>query len=69
MKSSKVSKNEKEPLNQNKSNNILDYINSKYIIRFVLGYLKAKKSLELLKYNKQLQQKINLNIKNHLLKS
>ena len=41
---------------------MLDNIKSKYILKLFLSYVKEKKKLNLVKYNKNMQTKININL-------
>ena len=59
MNSYKLSKDKKLELNQLKSN-ILENIKSKYILEHMLNYLKRNKSLIIIKYNKKLQNSLNI---------
>ena len=45
--------------------NILNNINSKYILKQILDNLSNKKVLQLIKYNKQLKEKIDININDY----
>ena len=42
--------------------NLLINIRSKHILKQIFGYLKEKKWLEIIKYNKNIQNKLNINI-------
>ena len=44
---------------------MLDNIRSKYILKFFLSHVNEKKKLNLIKYNKNIQSKININILNY----
>ena len=44
---------------------MLDNIRSKYILKFFLSHVNEKKKLNLVKYNKNIQSKININILNY----
>ena len=59
MDSYKLSKDKKLELNQLKSN-ILENIKSKYILEYILNYLKRNKSLIIIKYNKKFQNSLNI---------
>ena len=50
---------------QIKSNNIFENIKSKYILEKIFNIIQKKKYLEIIKYNKNIQQRLNLNIKNY----
>ena len=47
------------------SNANIDNIKSSYLLKNIFDYIKKKKFLEIIKYNKNLQNKINLNIKDY----
>ena len=47
--------------------NILDKINSKYILKQITDNLTKKKKLEFFKYNKLLQEKLDININDYKL--
>ena len=47
------------------SNNILRNIKSKIILKKFFDYLNKRKSLEIIKYNKNIQKRINININNY----
>ena len=47
------------------SNNILRNIKSIFILKKFFDYLNKGKSLEIIKYNKNLQKRINININNY----
>ena len=53
---------EKE-LNIIKSMNFLDNLKSKYILSKILDNLSKNKSLEIIKYNKKIKNRLNLGIK------
>ena len=46
-------------------NCLLNDIKSKYIREIIFGYLNTKKILQLIKYNKKLQKKINITINDY----
>ena len=60
--SKKTKKNSLERLN---SINILDNINSKYILIQITDNLTKKKKLTIFKYNNQLKEKIDININDY----
>jgi len=41
---------------------MLEYVKSSYILKIVFSYADEKQKLKLVKYNKSLQKKININI-------
>ena len=43
---------------------MLDNVNSKYIIEEIVGKLKNKRKLKIIKYNKRLLSRLNINKKN-----
>ena len=47
------------------SNNKLKNILSDYFIRKLFDYLHKRKSLEIIKYNKNIQKRINIDINNY----
>ena len=47
------------------SNNILRYIKSNFILKKFFDYLNKRKSLEIIKYNKNIQKRMNININNY----
>ena len=54
-------RNEKDILNQVKSDNIFDMLKSKFILKIIFNNLPKSRFLEFIKYNKKIQQRINLN--------
>ena len=50
---------------QIKSNNMLENIKSKYILEKNFNIVQKKKYLEIIVHNKNIQQRLNLNIKNY----
>ena len=60
------SNNEKGELNQVKSRKLFDYLRSDYFLQKLFGHFHTKKSLEITKYNKKLQKRININIDNYI---
>ena len=44
---------------------ILKCIKSNYILQRIFGYLSKKKSLNIIKYNKRIQKRKNIKIKNY----
>ena len=57
--------NGKVEINQTKSKNIFENIKSKYILKRLFDNLKKVKSLEMIKYNKNLQKRRNLNFNDY----
>ena len=57
---------EYEELNSIKSNDLFKNLKNDYFLLKLFDYLQSKKKLEIIKYNKYLQQRMNLNIKNEL---
>ena len=49
--------------NENNTNNYLSNINSKYILTQIFDYVYENKYLNIIRYNKALQKKINVDIK------
>ena len=60
--SSKNNKNKSNPIN---SNSYLENIKSKYIFEKIFGFLNKNKSLGVVKYNKRLQKRLNININDY----
>ena len=52
-------------MDSSKSKNLLQKIRSKYIIQRILGNLKKKSSLEILKVNNALRTRLNLTINDY----
>ena len=48
-----------------KSSNVLSNLKSDYFLRKLLGYLLKKRSLDIIKYNNNLKDRINININNY----
>ena len=63
MNSMNVSKSEE--LKQTESKIYLENIKSNYIFKRIIEYMKKNKSLEIMKYNKKLQKRLNLNINDY----
>ena len=61
MESTNISK-DKEEL---KSKDELQNIKSNYILKKICGYLQTKQSLEIFRYNKKMQKKLNISINNY----
>jgi len=60
-----IPKNEKEKINKTKSNDKIKNLKSNYFLIKLFGILSKKKSLEIVKYNKNLRRRINIGIKNY----
>ena len=54
---------QKRKCNENNTNNYLSNINSKYILTQIFDYIDENKYLNIIRYNKALQKKINIDIK------
>ena len=65
MNSFNASVNEKTELNEIKSNDIFLILKSKYILQLIFDNLSKRKSLNFIKYNKNIQNKINININDY----
>ena len=65
MNSFNDSVNEKTELNGIKSSNMFLIIKSKYILQFIFDNLSKRKSLNFIKYNKNIQNKIDININDY----
>ena len=65
MNSFNDSVNEKTELNEIKSSNMFLIIKSKYILQFIFDNLSKRKSLNFIKYNKNIQNKIDININDY----
>ena len=65
MNSFNASVNEKTELNEIKSSNMFLILKSKYILQFIFDNLSKRKSLNFIKYNKNIQNKINININDY----
>ena len=57
---------EQEQSKATNSNNKLSAIKSKYILLEIFDYLQKRKSLEFMKYNKNIQNKAKININNYI---
>ena len=44
----------------------MEYVKSSYILKIVFSYADEKQKLKLVKYNKSLQKKIDININNYI---
>ena len=66
MKSSiNVSKENSKDNESAKPNPIIDNIKSRYILSKIYNNMTIKKKLEIVKYNKRIQNRINLSVKNY----
>ena len=66
MKSSSNTSKENNKENESaKPNPIIENINSKYILSKIYDNMTKKKKLEIVKYNKRIQNRINLSVKNY----
>ena len=66
MKSSiNVSKENSKDNESAKPNPITDNINSKYILSKIYDNMTKKKKLEIVKYNKKIQNRLNLDVKDY----
>ena len=66
MKSSiNVSKENNKENESAKPNPIIDNIKSRYILSKIYNNMTKKKKLEIVKYNKRIQNRINLSVKNY----
>ena len=57
--------NSSSDLKKTKSKDLFQNIKSKYILQIVFNNLLKKKSLEIIKYNKNIKARINLSIKDY----
>ena len=48
-----------------KTKNVLNKIRSKYILQEILNNLKNKKSLDIIKYNNNIKERMNISIKDY----
>ena len=55
----------KEIIIQTKAANLFEIIKNKYILQQILDYLEKKKSLELIKKNKKIKNRLNININDY----
>ena len=65
MNSCNISNNKKEELKQMKSKDKFENLKSNYFLQKIFDNLKRKKSLEIIKYNKNIKKRINLNINDY----
>ena len=61
----KTSKENNKENESAKPNPIIDNIKSRYILSKIYNNMTKKKKLEIIKYNKKMQNRINLNVKNY----
>ena len=59
------SSNERKKLNKIKTKDILENIKSKYILQKVFDDLHKKRALEIIKYNKNIQKRMDININDY----
>ena len=64
-KTSKVEEQEQEQAKTINSNNMLNNLKSDYFIRKLFEYMSKKKSLETIKYNKNIKKRMDINIKDY----
>ena len=62
---SKISNDQNTDLKIDQSNSILQNIKSNYFLERIYDNILKKKSLDIVKYNKRLQNRINLSIKDY----
>ena len=65
MKFCNISNNKKEELKQMKSKDKFENLKRNYFLQKIFDNLKRKKSLEIIKYNKNIQNRINLRINDY----
>ena len=65
MNSCNISNNKKEELKQMKSKDKFENLKSNYFLQKIFDNLKKKKSLEIIKYNKNIKSRINVNINDY----
>ena len=53
--------------NENKLNISLDNLKSDYFLQKFFANINKKKSLEIIKYNKNVQKRLNININNYII--
>ena len=61
----KASKKNNKENERDKTNSFIDNIGSNYILSYIYDLMTKKKKLEIVKYNKKLQNKLNLSIKDY----
>ena len=62
MNSTNVLNKEKTELNKKKSKDLFKNLKSDYFLQILFGHLLKKKSLNMVKYNKDIKNRININI-------
>jgi len=62
---SNLSLNDKEKINELKSKDVLVNIKSKYILLKILSILTKDKSMNIIRYNKKIQERLNLNVNDY----
>ena len=62
MNSENIINKDKVELNQIKLKDMFENIKSKYILNKVFNHIKRKQLLDIFKYNKNIQKRININI-------
>ena len=62
----KVKEQEPEQSKLNNQNNHLKNIKSDYFIQKFFGFMHERKTLEMIKCNKNIQKRINININNYI---
>ena len=65
MNSSNVLSNEKKEINEMKSNNIFKKFQNDYFLQKLFNHLLKKKSLDIIKYNKSIKNRLNISIKDY----
>ena len=60
-----VLRKEKKEENKMKSKDIFKNFKSKYILQILFNYLLKKKTLDIIKYNKKIKNRMNINIKDY----
>ena len=63
--SNKITNNEKEDLNKVKPNDMFEIMKSKNILKTVFNLLSTKKLLIIIKYNKNIKERLNINKKDY----
>ena len=65
MKSNIASKDEKENIEKRMTNINLGNLKSDYFMQKIYNFMNKKKSLEIVKYNKKIQNRLNLSINDY----
>ena len=60
-----ISKDKSQDNQNNSSDDILKYIKSNYVLKKIYDNLKEKKKLQIVKYNKKILNRLNLNVKDY----